>query len=151
MLDSPAQFAAIMIPTFALAMLAEFISGSIQRSHRTKRDLLFGLAAFVTQPILTGIVAAFIGASLLQAPGDVSAPAVNGNLQGRPSSVVPCVRVSTGLQQHPRGLVRDLAEGLEVHAVDVLEVPGLGLGLGRGRGIWVRVGHRRGRGRRRRG
>ncbi|MDX1734662.1 MAG: sterol desaturase family protein [Halioglobus sp.] len=64
--DSRTVFMAVMITAFFLAMAAEFLAGRIQRSHRPKQDLLFNLAAFFTQPILTGVVVASIGGFIMR-------------------------------------------------------------------------------------
>lgn len=66
MIDSSATFMVIMISSFALVMLAELLAGRIQGAHRTGRDLGFGLAAFLTQPILTGVIVASIGAWIMR-------------------------------------------------------------------------------------
>lgn len=60
------DFIVVMIGAFIVAMALEFFGGSIQRSHRPRRDLLMSVAAFFTQPIMTGIVVASIGALVLR-------------------------------------------------------------------------------------
>ena len=66
MIESTSTFMIIMIASFSLVILAELIAGTIQRAHRTARDILFGVAAFFTQPILTGVIAAGIGAWIMR-------------------------------------------------------------------------------------
>lgn len=68
-------FIVVMITAFVLAMTAEFIAGRIQASHRPKKDLLYNLAAFFTQPIMTGVIVASIGAFIMRSvfPGNANA------------------------------------------------------------------------------
>lgn len=66
MIDSSTTFMVVMIVSFTVVMLAELAAGTLQRAHRTARDLLFGLAAFLTQPILSGVIAASIGAFIMR-------------------------------------------------------------------------------------
>jgi sterol desaturase/sphingolipid hydroxylase (fatty acid hydroxylase superfamily) len=73
--DIRISFMAVMITAFALAMTAELIAGSIQNAQRTKRDLLFNLASFFTQPIMSGVIAASAGGFLMHFffPGQANA------------------------------------------------------------------------------
>ena len=59
-------FLVIMIGAFGLAMGAEVVAGRIRESHRPRQDLLFNLAAFFTQPIMTGVIVASIGATVMR-------------------------------------------------------------------------------------
>lgn len=73
--DTRVIFMAVMITAFFCAMLAEFSAGRIQRSNRPKQDLLFNVAAFFTQPIMTGLIVASIGGfgMRLAFPGNANA------------------------------------------------------------------------------
>ena len=73
--DNRIIFMAVMITAFFCAMLAEFLAGRIQRSNRPRQDLLFNVAAFFTQPILTGLVVASIGGFAMRTlfPGNANA------------------------------------------------------------------------------
>lgn len=64
--DSKLIFLGIMISAFALAMFAELIAGRIQSAQRTRRDLLFNVASFFTQPVMTGVITASAGAFVMQ-------------------------------------------------------------------------------------
>ena len=65
--DIRISFMAVMVTVFALAMSAELIAGRIQGAKRTKRDLLFNLASFITQPIISGVLVATAGGALMLA------------------------------------------------------------------------------------
>ena len=73
--DNRVIFMAVMITAFFCAMLAEFLAGRIQRSHRPRQDLLYNLAAFFTQPIMTGVIVATIGGFAMRSlvPGNANA------------------------------------------------------------------------------
>lgn len=59
-------FLLVMISAFGLAMAAEVLAGRIRASHRPRQDLLYNLAAFFTQPIMTAVIVASIGAAVLR-------------------------------------------------------------------------------------
>lgn len=73
--DTRLTFLLIMISAWILSMAAEVSAGRVQQSHRPGRDLLFNVAAFFTQPIMTGVIVAAIGAFILKAffPGQADA------------------------------------------------------------------------------
>ncbi|MCX2980226.1 sterol desaturase family protein [Halieaceae bacterium IMCC14734] len=54
----------IIAAGYLTAISAELIAGRIQHSQRPRRDMLFNLAAILTQPILTSVVVASAGAWL---------------------------------------------------------------------------------------
>ncbi|MFK7974835.1 MAG: sterol desaturase family protein, partial [Halioglobus sp.] len=59
-------FFLMMITAFSLAMSAELLAGRIQSAQRTRRDLLFNVVAFLTQPVMTGVFVAGSGAFLMR-------------------------------------------------------------------------------------
>lgn len=56
----------IMVCGFALSMGAELIAGRPQNAQRATRDGWFTLAAFFTQPVVSSVLVASIGAWILQ-------------------------------------------------------------------------------------
>lgn len=73
--NTETHFFLFMIGAFALAMTAECIAGRIQNAHRPRQDLLYNLATFFTQPIMTGVIVASIAASVMRLllPGSADA------------------------------------------------------------------------------
>ena len=59
------HFMVVMISAFALAMTAEVVAGRIQAARRAKKDLLYNVATFFTQPIISGVIVAGIGAAIM--------------------------------------------------------------------------------------
>ena len=72
---SEAILAIVMVSVFFFAMTLEFTIGRFSQSHRMKRDLGFTIAAFFTQPIITGVLVASAGAFLMSIlfPGSAGA------------------------------------------------------------------------------
>lgn len=58
--DERLTFLAVMVMAFGLAMAAECLAGRIAAARRPRRDLLFNLATFLTQPVVTGVIVASI-------------------------------------------------------------------------------------------
>ncbi len=54
-----------IISSFSLAYLAELAAGRITNAKRPLRDALFSLSAMLSQPILTGVVVAFVASNLM--------------------------------------------------------------------------------------
>lgn len=67
MIQNPEQtFFIVMITAFSLSMGAELVAGRLHSAQRPRRDLLYNLATFFTQPIISGVVVAFIGSTVLR-------------------------------------------------------------------------------------